>query len=206
MNTSNSVPYTTYATPFSRAYWRDALADFRKLRTLTFAALMIAVCVALAHIPAIPLSDGLRVTWGFLGRSVCAWVGGPITALVFGFAEDNISFLLNPTGAYFPGYTLTTMIGTFLYALFFYRAKMSVTRIFLAKLTTNALNVVLGSLWSAILYSKGYIYYMTTSLVKNILMLPVQALMLVVLFTALMPILCRIGLIPGFSQKKMPLI
>lgn len=183
--------------PFSRAYWRAALNDFRKPRTLAFAALMVAVCIALAYIPVIPLTDGLEVTWGFLGRSVCALVGGPFTALAFGFVEDTLSFLLHPTGPYFPGYTLTTMLGTFFYAIFLYRSKVTVFRIFLAKLTANVLNIFLGSLWSAILYGKGYLYRMSTSLVKNTLMLPVQTLMLALLFAALIPILSRMRMIPA---------
>jgi ECF transporter S component (folate family) len=192
--------------PFSRAYWRTALADFRKPRTLVFAALMIAACVALAQVPSVPIGENLKVTWGFLARALCALVGGPVTALVFGLAEDTVSFLLSPsTGPYFPGYALTTMLGTFIYALFLYRAKVTVLRVFLAKLITNVLNVFLGSLWSAVLYSKGYLYYMTTSAVKNTLMLPVQALMLIVLFAALLPILGQMELIPKESGGRLKL-
>lgn len=185
-----------YQHPFSRAYWRDAVKDFSSIRTLTFAALMIAACVALAQIPSIPINDGVRVTWGFLARALCSMVGGPVTALVFGFAEDTLSFVLHPTGAYFPGYTLTTMLGCFIYALFLYRTRVTVVRILLAKLLTNVMNVFVGSLWSAILASKGYLFYMTTSAVKNALMLPVQTVMLVVLFAALLPILKRMELLP----------
>ena len=144
---------TLYRTPFSAAYWRAALNDFKQVRTLTFAALMIVACVALSHIPSIPVSSlagGAKVTWGWLARSICGMVGGPITALVFGCAEDTISFMIKPSGPYFPGYTLTTMLGTMIYALFLYRAKPTVVRIFFAKLFTNVLNVTLGALWSTI--------------------------------------------------------
>lgn len=199
----------TFRTPLSAEYWKTALADFKKLRVLVFAAMMIAACSALAQIPSIPTTDpNVRVTWGFLARAVCGMVGGPITALVFGFAEDTINFLIHPTGPYFPGYALTTMLGTMIYALFLYRARFTpvtlAVRTFLAKLFTNALNVVLGSLWSAILYSKGYYYYMVKSFWKNLVMLPVQAVMLFFLLAALIPILSRIGLIPKvhISLKK----
>ena len=67
-----------YKTPFSRAYWQDALEDFRKPRTLVFSALMIAACTALSYIPSIPITDGTKVTWGFLARALCGLVGGPI--------------------------------------------------------------------------------------------------------------------------------
>lgn len=199
---------TLYRTPFSAAYWRDAAEDFRRPRTLAFAALMIAACVALSYIPSIPVGDGgVRVTWGFLARAMCAVVCGPVTALVFGFAEDTVSFLLHPSGPYFPGYALTTMIGTLIYALFLYRTRPMVVRIFLAKLCTNALNVVLGSLWSAILYSKGYLYYMTVSFYKNLVMLPVQTAMLCFLLAALMPVLSRMGLVaPAGRDARMSVI
>lgn len=88
------------------------------------------------------------------------------------------------------------MLGTMIYALFLYRAKPTVVRIFLAKLFTNILNVFLGSLWSAILLSKGYLYYMTTSFYKNLIMLPVQTVMLWYLVVAILPSLSHMGLVP----------
>lgn len=184
--------------PLQKDYWRQAAADMKKPRILTFSAMMIAACIALSYIPSIHITDKVRVTWGFLARALCGAVGGPINALVFGAAEDTISYLIHPTGPYFPGYALTTMLGTFLYALFLYRHpfdSLYCVRIFFAKLATNALNVTLGALWSAILYSKGYLYYAYTSLVKNLIMLPVQAGMLYLLFAAVFPILRRAGLI-----------
>lgn len=194
---------TLYRTPFSRAYWRSAVGELKNIRILTFTALMIAACVALSYVPSIPIGDsGSRITWGFLARSVCGMVGGPVVALVFGLAEDTISYLIHPGGAYFPGYALTTMLGTMIYALFLYRAKPTAVRIFLAKLFTNVLNVLLGSLWSSILYQKGYLFYMTTSFYKNLVMLPFQAVMLWYLVRALLPSLCRSGLISPAANEK----
>ena len=91
---------------------------------------------------------------------------------------------------------LTTITGCMIYALFFYRARITWRRIILAKLITNVQNVLLGSLWSAILYSKGYLYYMTTSAVKNALYLPLQILLLGFLFQAILPALQKQGKLP----------
>ena len=195
---------TLYRTPFSAAYWRDALADFHTLRNLVFAALMTASCIVLSYF-SLPVHESLKISWGFLARALCSLVCGPVMAPVFGFVEDTLSFVIKPQGAYFPGYALTTMLGNLIYAFFFYRAKITVSRVFAAKLCTNILNVLLGSLWSAILYSKGYLYYMTTSLVKNTIMLPIQAMMLVVLFSALLPILTRAGLLPDQGGTRLEL-
>ena len=191
-----------YKTPFSRAYWVEALTDFKRLRNLIICAMMVAACVALSYIPSIPVTDGVRVTWGFLARSVCGLVCGPVSALVFGFVEDTVSFLMNPQGVYFPGYALTTMVGTMIYALFLYRTRVTVLRIFLAKLCTNVMNVLLGALWSSILYGKAYFVLASSSAVKNAIMLPVQTVMLFWLFSILLPVLRRMKVIPNQLGDK----
>lgn len=186
-----------FKTPFSREYWRTAAADFKKPRTLVFSALMVAACVALSYLRSVPVVNNISVSWGFLARSLCALVCGPVNAIVFGVVEDTVSYLMNPSGGYNPYYILTTVIGVVTYALFFYRAKVTVARIILAKLATNIQNVFLGGLGTYLWYStKGYWVIVGASAVKNAIMLPVQVVMLVVLFAALLPVLCRMGLLP----------
>ena len=205
----NGLPKTEggffmYPHPFSTDYWRDATRELKDLRKLIFAALMIAMCVVLSRIPSVPLFGGAKITWGFLARSVCALVCGPVLGLLFGFTEDILSFFLTGGGGYpfFPGYTLTTMLGVLIYALFFYRAKLTVRRVFLAKLLTNIQNVVLGSLWSAILYGKAWSVMAVGSFWKNLIMLPFQTLLLVLLIGALLPILRRTGLVDKETPQK----
>lgn len=194
---------TLYKTPFSRAYWRDAVADFKKPRTLVFSALMVAACVALGYLRSVPVVNNISVSWGFLARALCALVGGPVNALVFGFVEDTVGYLMNPQGGgWNPYYIFTTMLGVFTYALFFYRAEVTVLRVFLAKLATNLQNVFLGGLGTYLFYSsKGYWAIVAGSAVKNAVMLPVQAVMLAALFAALLPILSRMKLIPPQANR-----
>lgn len=191
-----------FKTPFSRAYWRCAVQDSKKLRTLVFSALMVAACVALSYLKSIPIADNIRVTWGFLARALCALVGGPVNALLFGFVEDTVSYFMNPDGGYNPFYIFTTMLGVFTYALFLYRSEVTVTRIFLAKLATNVQNVFLQSLGTYLWYSsKGYWAIVGVSTVKNAVMLPIQTVMLAALFAALLPVLHRMGFLPDQARR-----
>ena len=187
-----------YPHPFSRAYWSDAAGELKDLKKLTFAALMMAICIMLGYIPSVPLFGSAKLTWGFLGRSVCAMVCGPVMGLAFGCAEDLLSFFMTGGGGspFFPGYTLTTMLGMLIYALFLYRSRITIRRIFLAKLVTNIQNVLLGTLWSSILYGKAYMVLAVGNAVKNLIMLPFQTLLLVVLFAALLPVLKAMKLVP----------
>ena len=187
-----------FKTPFSREYWKESVKSFRDVRGMVFAALMIAVCVAVSYMPSIPVTPGGRtISLTFIPRALCAMVYGPIGSLVFGVAEDTLSFLIDSGGyPYFPGYALTTMLGCFTYALFFYRTRITVTKIFLAKLLTNIQNVFLGTLWSSILSGKAWMFLIWDSAVKNLITLPAYTIVLFVAFQALIPIMHRMKIIP----------
>lgn len=192
-----------FKTPFSRAYWRCAVRDFKKPQTLAFSALMVAACVALGYLKSVPVVNNIRVTWGFLARALCALVGGPVNALVFGFVEDTVGYFMSPDGGWNPFYIFTTMLGVFTYALFLYRAEVTVLRVFLAKLATNLQNVFLGGLGTWLWYSggKGYWAIVGGSAVKNGVLLPIQTVMLVALFAALLPVLHRMGFLPNQAAR-----
>ena len=197
---------SVYSHPFSKAYWRDAAGELKNLKKLTFAALMMAICIMLSYIPSVPLIGSAKLTWGFLGRSVCAMVCGPVLGAVFGVAEDLLSFFLTGGGGYpfFPGYTITTMLGMVFYSLFLYRSKVTVRRVFWAKLVTNVQNVLLGTLWSSILYGKAFWVLAGGNAIKNLIMLPVQTLLLVLLFSAVMPVLRKMKLVPAENKGRLP--
>ena len=176
------------------------------MRFLAVCAMFIALRVVLSSV-FIPVGENLRIYFTFFLASLGASVYGPLMALAEGFLSDIIGYILFPSGAFFPGYTLSAMLGSFLYALFFYRQEITVVRVFLCKLTVNVLiNICLGSLWSAMLYGKGYLYYLAKSVVKNLLLLPLETTVMVVIFRTMRPLLIRLRLIPKSTKTKIPLI
>ena len=172
------------------------------LKLLVFAALMIAVTRALSLIPGIPIWH-TKLTWGFLARSVCALVCGPVLGLVFGFVEDILGFILQPTGDFFPGYTLSTMAGVLVYALFFFRRRITVVNLVLANAVVNLLvNAAMGSVWSTMVRGGGYLGWFIPSLAKNLITILPKAAALYILFQALLPILRRMDLIPDQTEGQ----
>ena len=59
-----------YTTPFCKAYWRDAAAELKDLRMLVFAALIVALRVALKTVVRIPLAPSLDITPAFLANAL----------------------------------------------------------------------------------------------------------------------------------------
>lgn len=193
----------TVASPFTRGYWRTAAKELKNLRMLTLAAIVVALRIVLGGVR-IPLGDNLNIFFGYLINSLGSAIYGPVVALLSGFATDILGYFVRPDGAFFPGYVLSTMLGSFFYALFFYRARITLPRIIGAKLTVNLLvNVGLGALWSAIQFSKGYYYYLAKSLTKNIGMLPIEVFLLWLFLRAMAPVCARNGLLPrqGKGEK-----
>lgn len=192
----------TVASPFTRGYWHTAARELKNLRMLTLAAIVVALRIVLGGVR-IPLGDNLNIFFGYLINSLGSAIYGPVVALLSGFATDILGYFVRPDGPFFPGYVLSTMLGSFFYALFFYRARITLPRIIGAKLTVNLLvNVGLGALWSAIQFSKGYYYYLVKSLAKNIGLLPVEALLLWLFLRAMAPICAKNGLLPKQEKKN----
>mgnify|MGYP004703054005 FL=1 len=194
-----------FRTPFSAAYWKTAAREAECLPMLVMTALFIAMRLALSGVR-IPVGDNLFVYVSFLISTVGSMVYGPVLALASGFASDLLSFFLVSDGsAFFFGYTLSTMLGALISALFLYRTRITVLRIALTRLCVDLfVNVLLGALWSSMLYSKGYYYYLAKSIVKNAIMLPIEIVLLVLVLQLLVPIAARIPVISPQKTKRIP--
>ncbi len=207
-NNHQTSTLPTYQFIFSPSYWKSAAKQYTYLHIIVLIGVLIAVDIALSFLEVqIPVGDNLRIRFDFLARAVIGLVGGPFLALSSGMIADLLSFVMRPSGMFFPGYTLSAMLGTLIYALFFYRSKINIVRIVFAKLTVNLfINVLLGSVWSMVVGKYGYIFYVSKSIIKNSIMLPIECVMLYFLFTALIPVLAAMKLIPKPAKKYIPFI
>lgn len=188
---------------FSPAYWQEAWAQIKNLRQLTFAALVCALSVVAGGF-FITVGDNLRIYFTFFITAVGCSVYGPVLGLMTAAVTDTLNYVLFPAGAYFPGYLLSEIAGALIYSLFLYRRKITVFRLFGAKFLVNYLvNVGLGCLWNQILYGKGYLYYMVKSLIKNSLLLPIEVMAMAALFSLLLPVFSRLGLLPRHSGAEL---
>ena len=192
-----------FSSPLSPGFWPAAAREVSQLRKLVFAALMIAAAIALGLFR-IPVSEGLNLSVSYVARALCAAVCGPVLGMLYGVAEDILGWVVHPGGAFFPGYTLNTVLAMLAYSLCLYRQKITLWRVVLAKLVTNyPISVGLGCLWSSILYGKAYMVYLPVSLLKNALYLPFQVLLLYMTLSALAPALQQSGLLaPGTEPRR----
>lgn len=184
----------TFPSPFSRAYWKDAAAELHNPHMLVLAALVVAARIAVRSIT-IPISENLVISIEFLPTAVGSMVYGPIVALLSGVASDILGAVLFPRGAFFPPYMLVTVLSHFLFALFLYRAPLSIVRVFLSKLSVNLFcNILLTPIMLAWMSGSAAYIASIPRVVKNITLLPFETLLLFIVLRAMAPVLRRMKL------------
>lgn len=184
---------------FTKDYWASSASKLKDIHYIALMAAFIAMKIIVGNIY-IPVAQNLRIGINFVLVAVEASILGPVAGMVSAAVTDLLGFAIFPSGPFFAGYTLTAICGSLIYALLFYRRKITVLRITAAKVLNNYLvNVLMGSLWSAVLYDKAFVVYAATSLIKNTILLPFEIALLVLVFNLLAPVLVRKHLIedPG---------
>ena len=190
---------TLYPHPFSRAYWRDAVSELKSTKMLVFAALMIALRVALKMV-AIPLAPNLKINTAFLANALGAMVFGPVMAGLSAIVSDVLGVMI--TGdQYFPPFVLTEIAGSVIFALFLYRTKLTPTRVMLSRFCICFFVNILVQTPIMMLYyqlmmgGKQYTFMMAVpGIIKNLFMFPIESLLLTLFLSVMQPITYRMKL------------
>ena len=136
--------------------------------------------IVLEGLPIYLLGPSLKIYFSFLVVGLGCMCYGPCVGMMAGAIIDSVGFLLSSYGEpYFPGYLVTAVLSGFIYGVLLYKRKPTLLRIIVVRLIINyGSNVLLGSVWKAMLYGKGYLYYLTSGAIKNTLMLPVEVFLM----------------------------
>lgn len=211
-----------YAHPFSKAYWKDAVAELKDIKMLVVTALMIALRIALKP-AAIYIGPQMAIQTATLATALGAMIFGPVMAIPAAMISDTVGFMIHPSGEYFLPFMLTEIASTLIYALCLYRAKPSATRVIIARfLICFAVNVVLQQFIFAWQYTymgnpdkakDAIMGIMTTArLFKNLFFFPIETIVITLFLKVLVPITARARLTFGgstgldFTKKQIALL
>ena len=196
-----------YDHPFSREYWKDAAAEFRNVRTLVFAALMIALRVVFKAVK-IPIGPYLDINTAFLVNALGAMTFGPVVAIAAAAITDTLGAVLFPSGPYFFPFIFVEIAGSLIFSLFLYRTRVTVLRVVLSRFCISFfVNLVLQTPIMILYYNMylggGYAWIDLPRIIKNLVLFPFEALVLVFFLRYAMPPLERMRLLKSRSAGLM---
>ncbi len=173
----------------------QSFLEFRNLRSLIGMAMLLALGVILnlfsTPIP-IPILAGTYVTLGFIPNALLGMMYGPVAGALAAGIGDILQFIVKPDGGFFFGFTLSAMLTVFLNGLFFYKFKLTIPRLLANRFLINMfVNGVLQTLWVSMMGGKSMAVLILPRLLKNLVLLPIESLILYLLLGAVIRIFVR---------------
>ncbi len=133
---------------------KKSAKEFGSTKSLVAMAMLLALRLALGYVTNIQLTESIKIGFTIFPTTIACMMFGPIPGLAMGGAADLIGFIIKPTGPFFPGYTLDSMVAGFIYGCFFYRReKITIWRVLTALATvTVVVNLCMTTSWISIQY------------------------------------------------------
>lgn len=161
---------------------------------LIIMAFLIAISVILTKFCSIN-TPILRIGFGFLPCALMGILYGPLWAGAGYAIADVLGMMIFPSGAYFPGFTLTAFLTGLVYGFFYQNKEVTLKSSILPNVIVSVvLNLVLDTIWLMILMGQGFWVILPTRIVKCVIMFAVQILLIPLVWNKLM---LRV---PGFNQ------
>ena len=132
--------------------YQASFQELKHVKTLTTAAMLMAVSVVLGYFT-IEAGPYLKIGFGGVVNQFVYYLFGPVAGAVYGGVLDLVKYVVKPTGAFFPGFTLNAMLGGVLYGTILY----------------------LNTLWLSMMSGKAMMVLLPMRVLKNLIKWPVDA-------------------------------
>ena len=152
-----------------------------KLATL---ALLIALQVVLSRFLSINLQF-LKIGFSFVPLMFAGYLYGASGGVIVAVVSDLIGATLFPSGAFFPGFTVTAALSGFIYGIAL-GEKCTTAKIAVSVITEQIVcGLLLNTLWLSILYHSSFAALFTTRVWQTLVMIFVEIVFAEVFFRRL---------------------
>lgn len=149
---------------------KDSWKEFKNTRSLTTMALLMALTIVLGYFT-IQIGDFLKIGFAGLPHQLVSILFGPAAGAVFGGLADILKFIIKPTGAFFPGFTISGIVSGLIYGAILYKKPLKLSRLIVANVVvTVVVNMIMNTYWLTLLYGKGFFAILPGRVVKEVVM------------------------------------
>ncbi|MBR5262692.1 MAG: folate family ECF transporter S component [Clostridia bacterium] len=151
---------------------------------LILCALFIAMQVVLSRFLSINLQY-LKIGFSFIPVMFASYLFGPAGGVVVATVSDLVGAIAFPSGAFFPGFTVTAALSGFIYGFAFYK-NCSTLKIIAGVLTNEIVcSLVLNTIWLSIMYTSDFTTLLATRVWQAVAMVIVQIIFAEIFFNRL---------------------
>ena len=164
---------------------QTGLSAFRSTKNIVFLAVMGAIAIVLGYYT-IQIGDIIKIGFSGIPNQIIASLFGPVVTGIFNGVMDVIKYVIKPTGAFFPGFTISAIAGGIIYGIALWNKKITLPRILITKLIViEVVDLLMNTLWITMLYGKGFFAILPMRIVKNVIMWPINSVILYFVLTRL---------------------
>ena len=170
-----------------KSLFTDSFHELKNVRSLAVTAMLLAVAVVLGFYT-LQLTEYIKIGFAYIANELTGMMFGPVVGALMGGLADVLKYIVNPTGPFFPGFTISGVLGGLIYGCVLYKRPLSIKRIILANVLVMVLvNILLNTYWLTLLYGSAYMALLPARILKQAIMLPIE----VALFYAVAKILSK---------------
>jgi ECF transporter S component (folate family) len=153
----------------------NSFLELKNIYSLAAIAMLLALRVVLGFFANATLpffGNSVKISASFLPIAVTGVMFGPFPAAIVGALGDVISFIIAPTGMYFPGFTISGLLTGLIYGVAFYKSNITIPRASIAWLVnTLTVETFVAAYWLYLLYSAGsgksYLAYLSARFISE---------------------------------------
>ena len=166
--------------------------EFKNLHTVVLCGLMGALSVILGMFASIHLGP-FSITYAWIPNRIVDFMFGPVVGAAYGGIMDIIKFIIKPNGSFNLAYTAMAILAGLLFGAILYKKQVSFMRIVFAQALVKAfINAGMGTYLMAFERGQAFMTLMPVRLVKNLIMIPLDSILLFVILTSIMKVLPRL--------------
>ncbi|MEG1049828.1 MAG: folate family ECF transporter S component [Oscillospiraceae bacterium] len=149
-----------------KSYWQSASKEIKNVKSLTGTAMLSALNPVL-DMMTITINQFLYISFSSLALAVCGFLYGPVLSGISAVFVDVLKYMVHPKGPFFIGFTFNEFLIGLIFGLFFYKKKITLKRVIVAKATLVS-----------IMYGQAFKIMVAARLIKNAILFPVDVAVL----------------------------
>lgn len=163
---------------------QSSLHELATTKNLVLCGLMAALSIILGTFASISVGPYIKIGFSAIPNRIVDCLFGPVVGCFFGGALNLLKFFAKPDGPFFFGFTFNAMLAGFLYGIILYKKPLKWQRILVAEFINKLIiNCGFNTLWLSMLYGEGFFVLLPARALKNLIMLPIDTVILFVSLT-----------------------